>query len=237
MARKLNPEIIKKIKQKTGLEESTIRKNISLLGRKYSRLSANARAQIYALENGTSVRQKLTPEEKDSLPHLEIEKPIKITRTDSKKRKKKKISEFVKYETSKPFIKAHIIETNKACSAGCYTATFILCRKILENLLTDIIRKKFPQNKKPNVELHFDTAKGRTRDFSEILGNLRKKAKNFGPDKSLLLRILNRANTFRDDANNKTHSWYHIVRSKQELEDAHFQDIIDMIKDLEDNLS
>lgn len=233
---KLDPEIIKKLQEKTGRKKATIQKDIALLGRKYGKLSPNPRAQIYAIQNRTSVRQKLTKEEKESLPNLEIEKPPKITQTNPKNYKKKKIVNFVKYETTKPFVNAHIIETNKAYTAGCYTATFILCRKILENLLSDILRKKYPQKNKKSVDLYYDTAKGRTRDFGEILMNFKKNAKDFGPDKALLQRILQKANPFRDDANKKTHSWYHIVKNKKEIDETEFQDIIDMIKDLEDGL-
>ena len=100
-----------------------------------------------------------------------------------------------------------------------------------------MVKKKYPQNKKENIELYFDTGRGRTRDFSEILSNLRKHSTDFGPDKSLLERILSRADQFKDDANDKTHSWYHIVKSRKELDDTNFQDIIEMIVRLEKSIS
>lgn len=232
----LNPEILGRLRKKTGKEESTIRKDISLLRRKYGKLPINAVAQIYALQNGTSVLTKLDKHEKESLPNIEIEKPARVVQKEPRNRKRR-LLEFVHYKTEDPFVKAHILETNTAYTYRCYTAAFILCRKILENLLTDIVRKKFPQNEKENIELYFDTARGRTRDFSEILSNLRRRTGEFGPDKSLLERVLNRADFFKDDANNKVHSWYHIVRSRKELEDTHFQDIIDMIVKLEKSVA
>lgn len=232
----LNPEIIASLRNKTGKEESTIRKDISLLRRKYGKLPINAVAQIYALENGTSVLTKLSKSERESLPNVEIERPVKVVRKDKKSRKKM-ILQFVHYESENPFVNAHIMEVNKAYTYGCFTAAFILCRKILENLLADIAREKYPQNKKENIELYFDTGRGRTRDFSEILSNLRKHSNDFGPDKSLLERILSRADQFKDDANDKAHSWYHIVKSRKELDDTNFQDIIEMIVRLEKSIS
>lgn len=232
---KLKPEIIFILVKKTGKKEGTIRKDISLLRRKYGSLPINSVAQIYALENNTSISAKLSKEEKNALPNLEIKKPIVVNQKNSKI-KNKKIIEFIKYETADTFIKAHILETNKAYTFGCCTAAFILCRKIIENLLTDVIKKKYPQDKKENIELYFDTSKGRTKDFSEILSNLRRHSKDFGTDKNLLERILSRSDKFKDDANNKVHSWYHIVRSRKELDDVHFQDIIDMIITLENNM-
>lgn len=228
----LNPEIIRKLRRKTGKEEGTIRKDISLLRRKYGKLPINAVAQIYALQNGTSVLTKLSKLERESLPNVEIEKPATVVQKEPRKTRKKLLT-FVRYETEDQFVKAHILETNTAYTYGCFTAAFILCRKILENLLTDVVRKKYSRNKRENIELYFDVARGRTRDFSEILSNLRRCSIDFGPDKGLLERILNRAELFKDDSNNKAHSWYHIVRSRKELDETHFQDIIDMVVRLE----
>ena len=42
---------------------------------------------------------------------------------------------------------------------------------------------------------------------------------------------------FKDDANDKAHSWYHIVKSRKELDDTNFQDIIEMIVRLEKSIS
>lgn len=235
--RKLDKEILSILVRKTGRAEKTIRNDISSLRGKFGSLPINTVAQIYALQNGGSIRGKLTKEEKKSLPNLDIVKPMKIVQKNPKGKKAKNIVKFINYETTDRFIKAHIIEVNKAYTFSCYTAAFILCRKILENLLTDIIKKKFPQNKKENIELYFDISKGRTKDFSDIITNLRKHSKEFGPDKNLVERILNRANQFKDDANNKTHSWYHVVRIRKELDDTHVQDIIDMIVTLEKNMN
>jgi len=233
---KLKPEIIAFLMKKTHRKEATIRQNVSFLRRKYPKLSINAVAQIYALQNNTNILTKLSPEERISLPNMDIEKSVKVIQKTPDESSKRKIIEFVKYETNDPFVKAHITEINKTYTYGCCTATFILCRKVAENMLIDIIKKKYPQNKRENIELYFDTAKGRTKEFSEILSALAKKASDFGPDKALLERIINRAGQFKDDANNKVHSWYHIVRSRKEIDDTNFQDIIDMIIKLEKGL-
>ena len=228
----LNPEILSLLHKKTGKAEGTIRKDISLLRRRYGKLSINAVAQIYALEHGTSVLTKLSKAEREGLPNVEVDKPVRVVRKEPRKMKKR-IVEFVHYETDDTFVKAHVLEINRAYTVGCFTAAFILCRKILENFLTDIIRRKYSQNTKENVELYFDTGRKRTRDFSEIISNLRKRSGDFGPDRTLVERILNRAEQFKDDANDKAHSWYHIVKSRNELDDTHFQDIIDMIAKLD----
>jgi hypothetical protein len=110
-----------------------------------------------------------------------------------------------------------------------------LCRKLIENLLTDLIRTKYPQNNLQNVELYFDISRGRTRDFSEIIQNLKKRSTDFGPDKKLLERALLKSEEFKDDANDKAHSWFHILKSPRELDDKNIQDIVDMIGKLHAN--
>ncbi|MCP4364598.1 MAG: hypothetical protein GY800_04795 [Planctomycetes bacterium] len=235
--KKLNAEIIKILSERLGKSEGTIRKDISLLSKQYSSCTGNARAQIYAMEHGLSVLRKLDKDDRLSLPNIETKKQkIILTQKRPKKREKDKIIGFIKYETKDGFRKAHIEELNRAYTYHCYTSTFILCRKVIENLLIDIIMKKYPAKKKEDIELYFNTARGRTKDFSEILKNLEERAHDFGPDGRLLRRIINRAREFKDDANDKTHSWYHIVRSKKELHDTHVQDIINMISELEKNI-
>lgn len=230
---KLKKEILELLSTKTGKQQNTIRKEISLLRRKHGRLPINAVAHLYAMQYNISVLSKLEPEDKASLPSLEIEKPVKVVSKQKSDKKEKKKEEFIHYENNNTFVNAHIIETNKADTAGCYTAVFILCRKIIENLLIDIIRKKYPSNKRETLDIYFDISKNRIRNFSEITTNLRKKVNDFGPERTLIECILSKADKFKEDANNKTHSWYHIVRSRKELEETHVQDILDMIKELE----
>jgi len=235
--RALHPDILTHLVRKTGKQESTIRKDISILHQKYAGLPINSVAQIYALQNTTSILRKLSKEERTSVPLLDVQKPIPVvTSKSSTPRRPRKILQFVKYDSKNTFIKAHIVETNKAYTHGCYTATFILARKILENLLTDIIRNRYRQDKLENIELHYNTSQGRSRDFSEILKNLQNRSKDFGPDKNLLERILTKAKDFKDNSNDKTHSWYHIVRTKKELDETNYQDIMDMLVELEEHI-
>jgi len=43
--------------------------------------------------------------------------------------------EIAKYDANDKLLKTHLEEINKTYTFGCYTATFILCRKVLENLI------------------------------------------------------------------------------------------------------
>ncbi len=42
---------------------------------------------------------------------------------------------------------------------------------------------------------------------------------------------------FKKDANDKAHSWFHIVRSKREIDELDLQNITELIKKLEQSVA
>jgi len=233
--RNLNPRILEFLKKKTGKATQTIKNDISKLRSDFPGTPINSVAHIYARQNDTSVLAKLTNEEKEKVPNVEIPKPRKIRAKSNQKGQT--IKKIIRFSSSNKFIKGHIDETNRAYSSKCYTATYILIRKILENLIIDIIRKKFPPNKKKeNLEMYYDLHQKRTKDFSAILKNLDAKSSSFAPDDALVKRIVKLCKEFKDDANDKTHSWYHLVNKKKELDDKNPQYILDLIEQLSKNV-
>jgi hypothetical protein len=229
----LNPVILELIISKTGKAKNTIRKNISLIRRKYPKCTINAAAYIYAMENKISIMQKLDKEDKSSLPNLEIEN-VPVVKAKGK-RNIKKIINFINYESTNYFILGHVNEVNKAYTSGCYTATFILIRKIIENLIIDILRNKFSEkSNKKNKELYYNISQQRFHDFSIILDNLFKKRTEFGIEGKTLIERLNQlVKKFKKDANDKTHSWFHLVESRQEFNDINVTQIFQLILKLE----
>lgn len=145
-----------------------------------------------------------------SLRNIEF-KPVLIKVPASKR---KKVIEIVQYETNNRFFKAHIDEINKAYTYGCYTAYFILMIKVLENFLVEILRKKYPENKKEHKEKYFNFNKGRYHDFNVLLSNLRKSSKEFGSEKKLIETFCNRASEFKETANDMAHSIYQVARKR-----------------------
>lgn len=230
--RSLNEKIVKKLAHDLGIAESTIKKDISMLARKYPSCTINARAQIYAQKKGKTIFRFLEDEDKQSLPNIEVSKPtIKLTQKQST-RKREKILKLIDYESTDHFIKGHIEELNKCYTKGCYTATFILCRKIVENLIIDILQKKFPPSSLENKELYFSTGQKRFKDFDVILENLGKVKSSFDTKQSIVERLIEKASNLKGDANKKTHSWYHLVKIKKEIDDLDVQSIIELIKKL-----
>jgi hypothetical protein len=228
----LNPVILDYLQKKTNKAKSTIRKDISLIRRNFPKCTINAAAHIYATKNKLSLMQKLDNEDKASLPNLEVENIPKVKIKD--KKTVKKIVKFIDYESTDYFISGHINEVNKSYTNNCYTASFILIRKIVENLIIDILHIKFPEKKMENKELYFNIPQQRLHDFSIILDNLFKKRTEFGIEGKKIIERLNQlVEVLKKDANDKTHSWFHLVESGEEFKKINVSQIFELIKKLE----
>lgn len=149
------------------------------------------------------------------------------------KAQKLRIIEVISYDTDDHFISGHFSELNRAYTFGCYTSVFILARKIVENLIIDILKQYFPEKKKGNKELYFDTAKGRLKDFGVILKNLYSKRNDFGTENKAIERLYKLSDSLKDDANDKTHSWYHLVENRKEIDNLNLVAIFELIKKIE----
>jgi len=230
----LNPKIVEKLSAKLNLQPSTVRQQISTLKQKYPNCTSNAAAQILAASKGLTVMQQLASDDRATLPNLEpVRDSVKVN--VKRPKSKLKLETLISYDTTDHFVRDHVEELNRAYTHRVYTAAYILLRKIIENLIVDILKQKYPaKNSKQNLELYWDIAKRRFKDFSIILRNLYDKRAEFGPDQSKAIeRVYQLAKRFKDEANDKTHSWYHIVRNKHELLDLQPQDMIELIKVIE----
>jgi hypothetical protein len=215
------------------VSEHTIRSAISRIRRKNPSLTLNAAAEVFANKYQTSVQKYFNEKDRDTFKILRIEK---VSIKTSKPISRREIIEIAKYETEDTLLKAHLNEINKTYTCGCYTATFILCRKVLENLIIhNILRKKYPTKSQQDREKYFDFDRNGFLAFSDLLTNLRESAKEFS-DRKLVERICDLAELFKDEANDMTHSLYHIA-TKREIDEKDFQRILDLIRKLEQMIS
>lgn len=231
--KKLNIKILEYLVDKTGKAEKTIRKNISFIRREFPNCTINAAAQIYAIKNRLSVMQKLDQEDKKSLPDIQIQKaPVIKAKAPIKSHK---IPGFIAYETTDYFISGHIAEVNKAYDKGCFTSAYMLIRKVIENLIIDILRAKYPESGGiANKELYYNVSQHRFLDFSVILDNLYKKRNDFGIDGKKIIERLNQlCKELKNDANYKVHSWFHLVETKNEFDNINIHQIMELIVKLE----
>ncbi len=96
-------------------------------------------------------------------------------------------------------------EINKCYRFGAYTASFILSRKLIENLVIDILRKKYPPNSE-NIEIYYRTNEGRFQDLSILLKNFEEKKEDFGIDVESIDEFFRLIKPFRPTANSNAHS-------------------------------
>lgn len=228
---KLNPKIMEKLKRRMkGVTDGVIRSRLSQIRAKHN-VTLNAAAQIYAQSKGFSVMRYLKKEDTDSLRSIDIKRVVITPKTC----KKEKILEIARFPTDDKLLGAHLDEINRAYTFKCYTSTFVLCRKVLENLIVSILRKKYPENKKEHKEKYWDLNRGRFLNFGALLKNFRDSSMDFGPEKQLVERICEKADRFKETADEMTHSLYHIA-TKKEIDEKNFQHILDLIQELERKL-
>lgn len=102
------------------------------------------------------------------------------------------------------FYKRLVEEINLLYVNGLPMSLSILIRKLLENLIIDILRKKYGT---AELSLYYDTSRGRFHDFSVLLRNLDSKKNDFKYitselDSSLIRRI----DQYRETGNSGAHS-------------------------------
>jgi len=221
---RLDPRILKYLERKT--QEKGIRVRISEIRKKNPALTLNAAAHVWAQKKGLSVTRYLSEKDRESLKSVKLEPiPIKI------RKQRKRLITIAKYETKDKLLEAHIDEINKTYTYGCYTACFVLCRKVLENLLFNILKKKYPGKDKTHREKYWDFTKNRPLEFSKLIDNLRESKNDFTTENRLVERICALADKFKENANDMAHSLYHIA-NKKEIDDTRFQYILYLIKEL-----
>ncbi len=226
----LNPKIIKKISDKSGMALSSVGPAITRKKQSYPSLTPNAVAFLYAQSKGINILTLLDDEDKACLPAIEKRPTEKVIIKKSTPKKKQEV--IINYTTTDVFIKGHIDEINRAYNASCYTSVVILARKIIENLIIDIFTKHYPPSIAANLDLYYDTPRSRHKDFSVILKNLYDKRMDFGTDKVIVEKLYSLTTKLKGDANDKAHSWFHLVERKKEVDDLEIQKIIELIKRL-----
>lgn len=95
-------------------------------------------------------------------------------------------------------------QINKAFAYGIFPAVQILSRKFLENLIVDILRKKYGMQR---VELFFDVGRRRFHGFEQLLRNLDERIDDFiGISQAFDSSFLSKVNRFREQGNSSAHT-------------------------------
>ena len=140
-------------------------------------------------------------------------------------RDRKPLLDFVDRYPAQVFYKRLEEEINICYVASLPNASMMLSRKLVENLLYEILDCKFPRN----PEIRFNTVKGRALDFSVLIDNFETKRNEFGPDiQEIIDKLLVLIKPFRRDANSKTHKVIEYLDTLDELDKHKVPEIVEL---------
>jgi hypothetical protein len=111
------------------------------------------------------------------------------------------------------FYKVLAQNINLAYKYGLYTAALVLIRKMLENLLIDILRKKYGMK---NIDLFFDRQHGRFKMFNELIRIFEEKLQDFRYIEPRIEEVLAELKNMREECNAAAHSLEKEIRLKRD---------------------
>lgn len=153
------------------------------------------------------LKQKLTVKDDTLQKQFQVPKKIvKETKSIPKQTKRKQKYLDIKILPDNFYIKLQD-QINKVYKAQVYTAVTILIRKFLENLIVDILRKKYG-DKPPGLELYFNMHNNRYHDFGFLLEKLEEKVKleDFKSLPALNKSFIDKINVYRNKGNLSVHT-------------------------------
>jgi hypothetical protein len=103
-----------------------------------------------------------------------------------------------------PFFQKLLDEINKAYYGQLYTSTWVCLRKLFENFLVELLRKKYTTLR---IDMYYDINQSRFKDFSILIENLEQNVQDFnnitqGFDQAFFDFL----KKFKDQANRNAHS-------------------------------
>lgn len=113
-------------------------------------------------------------------------------------------------------------------------AAFFLCRKMVENLVFNILEKKFPSN----INLWYNQKYKIRHSFSTLVKNLYNERANFGkPNIKIYIEKFNKEiHLFRKEANIKAHNVFEYLSDKKELQKFKIKDLVQLLIKIFNNI-
>ncbi len=148
------------------------------------------------------------------------------------------LKRFLKFEGKYPSIFYNRLEReiNHAYSSpDLPNVVLILSRKLVENLLYNLMQKQFHGK---DILLYFDPIHSRARDFSVLLDNLNLHKNEFSPDlHGSIEKFLSLAHSFRLDANAKTHNVIEYLEKMSQIKEYKIAEMTQLLLNLIDGVS
>lgn len=145
-------------------------------------------------------------------------------------------AEFIPVKFSDEFYEKLRGEINKCYTYGLANAALTLSRKLIENMVIQILRSKYPPGSHPaNLELYYQSSKGRFKNFSELVETLKDKRSDFAPDINIVDKIVKNISDLRETANATAHS-ITTYNSVDDLDILNIPEAVSLINTLLKNL-
>ncbi len=160
----------------------------------------------------------------------EVEKKIRKIKVPEK------IESFIDFSKQYPdfFYGKLEDEINQCYKSKLPNATLILCRKMIENLVYNILDFKFPTR----LELRFDTNHNRPHNLSFLMDNLKEKKDEFDAEQKVLLsKSISMLKPFFRHANSKAHNIMEYINDISELDKLKITEIIQVLLKLISNIN
>lgn len=117
-------------------------------------------------------------------------------------------------------------EINQCYRSNYPNAAFFLTRKLIENLVFNILEKKFPND----IDLWYDKKISYHLPLSVLIKNLHDKKNDFKPNAVRYIEKFNTdVGTFKKEANAKAHNIFEYLRNKDELKKFKISDIVQLL--------
>lgn len=124
-------------------------------------------------------------------------------------------------------------EINRCYGLNLLNACLVLSRKMVENLIYNLLEKKFSKD----INLRWNTVQNRPLDYSALVDNLRDRKKSFTPEQTRLIdKFLSLECPFRRDANSKAHNIMEYIDDKTVLDKLKIPEIIELLLKLIDKI-
>jgi hypothetical protein len=123
-----------------------------------------------------------------------------------------------------------VFEANECNERNYPNAAFWLCRKIVENLVTHILKKKYPSR----PELWYDAAKSRVLNLSQLIENLHTHRQNFSsPEIKHQIESFNAdVGSMRKAVNATVHNYFDYLTDRDDLKKYKINKIIQTLVDI-----
>ena len=124
-----------------------------------------------------------------------------------------------------PFYQTLEQEIDIAYASNLPNAALVLSRKLVENLLYEILNSRFPKE----VKLRYIPQQGRAQDFGTMIDNLQSSLQRFArPQQDAIITFLGLVKPFRREANGCAHSVMQYVSSTDELDQLKIPELVSL---------